>query len=162
MGNWTLAAVSWRAEVKRTLLSSAVKPLGTSDGGVIGQAPGLPALGRHDEDVEVAEAVGGEGDRSSVVAPDRGVVVGLADRQGEGLAARGRDLIDVALVAEQDRPAVGRDGRIPQPERMVLGRERKGPGQDGRQEQGQRGRISERIGGKSAWIPPINRENLLI
>ena len=31
MGNWTLAAVSWRAELKRMLLSSAVKLLGMSD-----------------------------------------------------------------------------------------------------------------------------------
>ena len=30
MGNWTLAAVSWRAAVKSTLLSSAVKLVGIS------------------------------------------------------------------------------------------------------------------------------------
>ena len=69
---------------------------------------------------------------------------------GKGLAARGRDLVDVALEAEQDRPAVGRDRRISQPERMVLGRERDGPGQDGGQEQGQESGSQNGSGGKSA------------
>ncbi len=67
---------------------------------VIGQAPGLSAAGRHDENVEVAEAVGGEGDRLPVVAPDGRVVVGLADGQGEGLAARCRDPVNVAFIAK--------------------------------------------------------------
>ena len=95
-----------------------------------GQAAGFPASRRHDEDVEVAEAVRGEGDPLPVVTPHRGVVVSLADGEGEGLAARGRDLVDIAPIAEGDGPAVGRYGGIPQPERTVLGAEGKRGGQD--------------------------------
>ena len=79
------------------------------------QAPRLAALGRHHEDVEVAEPVAGERDPLAVVAPDRHEVVGLVQRQRHGGAASRRDAVEVALVGEDHRLAVRRDGGVAQP-----------------------------------------------
>jgi len=89
---------------------------------VRGQPAGRSALGRHDEDVEVAVAVAGEGDGPAVVAPDRHEIVRLVHGQGDGRAAGGRDAVEVALESEDDGSAVGGDGRSPQPGRGGLGR----------------------------------------
>ena len=87
---------------------------------MIRETPGLAAGGRHDEHVEIAVTIGGESDGFTVVAPDGREVIGIANGQGDGLSAQGRDLINIAFVTEEDGLAIGRNGRIPQPRRLIL------------------------------------------
>ncbi len=111
--------------------------------GMEGQAPGFAAAGRHEVDVEIAGAVGGKGDPPAVMAPDRGIIVGFAHGQGNGRPAGRRDFENVALGAEKDGLAVRRDGRVPQPQGIVLGgggsRAQKGGGEHGQGGPGRRG-----------------------
>ena len=102
---------------------------GRLGGRVEGQAPGRSAGRGHDEDVEVPEAVAREGDPLAVVAPHGGRVVGFVRGQRDGRAAGRRNAEEVSLVGEDDRPAVGREGRVTQPGRRrggILGGGRDG------------------------------------
>ena len=76
---------------------------------------------RHDEHVEVPMAIRREGDLLPVVRPDRHEIVRVVDRQRRGLAALGRDEVDVAAIGEGDLFSIRRDGRITQPERFGRG-----------------------------------------
>jgi hypothetical protein len=96
--------------------------VGKLGGRMEGQAAGRAAGRGHDEDVEVAEPVAGEGDGPAVVAPNGIGVVGVVCRQRDSGAAGGRDAVDVPFVSEGDRLPVGRDGRIAQPGRGGLRR----------------------------------------
>ena len=101
---------------------------GKLGGRVRGQPAGRSALGGHDKNVEIPVAVGGKGDAFAVVTPDRQVIVGFMDGQGDGRSAGRRDAVEVSFIGEGNRPAVGRNGRRPKPGRGGLGGRRNDDG----------------------------------
>ncbi len=102
------------------------------DGGAVGREPGRALVGRvereaafgaavggDDEDVEVAVAVGREGDRPSVGRPHGRRLHAFVGRERHGPPARDGHRPHVAAVGEREPRGVRRDRRIPQPARLV-------------------------------------------
>ena len=102
VGNCTFVALSSRAELKSTLLPSGVKLVGMSSAEwTVSRRASPPAAG-HDEDVEVAVAVGGERDLRAVGRPDgRGLVRRVMVSGTAVPPADGHDP-EIAVVAESD------------------------------------------------------------
>lgn len=83
--------------------------------GMKGEAARLASGGGHREDVEVAVALGGEGELFAVFAPGSHVIVAVVEGQLGCRAASCRYFIEVAFVGECNLATVGRNGRVAQP-----------------------------------------------
>ncbi len=107
-------------------------------GGVEGE-PGRLSPGRgHDEEVEVAVPVGGEGDLRPVRRPDRRGLVRRGDGQRGRGTTRGRHPPEVPPVAEDHALPVGGDRRRAQPEGLAGDRGRGGRrSKQGREQEGE-------------------------
>ena len=86
---------------------------------VEGEALCAAARGRHGEDIEVAVAVAGEGQRLAVRTPDGRTFIRSLRGQTACVATLRADRIDVAFVAEDGLLAVRTDLHIAQPERAL-------------------------------------------
>ena len=84
---------------------------------MVRQAHRFTAAGGHDEDVEVAEAVGGESDHRSVARPDGTCFVRRLHGQRYRATARNRNHEEIAAVHEDGVRAVGGDRREAEPVR---------------------------------------------
>ena len=81
---------------------------------------GRTSIFTHDIDVHTSFAVGHECNLLSVGTPDGIAVIGSVRRQLSCLSTCGRHCEDVAFIAEGNLRTVGRDGTMPQPQRMIL------------------------------------------
>ncbi len=99
----------------------AVRDVVADEGGRVGQTLGRPSPGRDEVDFAVAVVLAGEGDRRAVGRePGEGLVAFIEGGQLPGDAARERDRVEVAGVAENDLIARDRgkaqDARFLRPE----------------------------------------------
>src|SRR6185295_543146 len=85
-----------------------------------GQAFAIAPAGRHYKDIKISIAVRSECNAFTIVTPHRSELVRFTKGQRTGRAAGGRDRIDIALVFEKDGLAIGRNGRVPKPQRIFL------------------------------------------
>ena len=88
---------------------------------VMGQPRCLAASGRHHEYVQVAVPITGKGNLLTIVGPDRVAFPGAVNGQWSSTSAIRGYGVDIAVVAEQNRFAVGRDGGVTKPITVVLG-----------------------------------------
>ena len=88
-------------------------------GRVVGEASCASAVGRHHIDVHIAFAVAGKGYLTAVGRPHGRRFVGGLRRKSYGFASLCIHFVEVALVAEGDLRAVGRDAYVAHPERSA-------------------------------------------
>ncbi len=82
---------------------------------VVGEPCGRPAAAGHEVHVVVAGPVAGEGDELTVAGPHRRCLVGLGGGEGPGVTACGGHAPQIAMMAEDDGAAIGRDGGLAEP-----------------------------------------------
>jgi hypothetical protein len=90
-------------------------------GSVEGKPSGIAPFGIHDEDIEVAVAIGGKGNLLPVAAPYGHKVVRFVKGQLRGFAAGAAYEVEIALVGKGDFTAIRGDGRIAHPAGADIG-----------------------------------------
>ncbi len=88
---------------------------------VMGQPRCLAASGRHQEHVQVAVPITRKGNLLAIVESDRVAYPGAVNGQGSSTSALRGYAVNIPVVAEQNRCAVGRDGCVTKPITVVLG-----------------------------------------